>query len=171
MKTLLVLVPNDGASAGIDAGSGVVADGENLAAGLDGPVANIYFEGNRLGAVNLQRYEDRLMCAGGRLVHAYPTVARARLPLSMFRVVGHLDVDTWQFFPAADAEEALAAWAGRDWRRPESEQLSVDMRTWERTTGRSLHGEIARGLNQAVVAGMPPTLRAWAERQMSRAGA
>lgn len=39
-----------------------------------------YMEGNRLGASNLQLYEERIKQAAGRMFTAYPTVARLWLP-------------------------------------------------------------------------------------------
>jgi hypothetical protein len=53
----------------------------------------VYFEGNRFGADNLQRWVDRVNCAAGRLLSRYPTVATALLPVGELEEVGVFDVD------------------------------------------------------------------------------
>lgn len=164
-KVLAVLVPVVGAAHGIDAGSGIVADLD--APRGDGGLVVVYFEGNRVGAVNLRHLEDRLTVAGGRLTAKYPTVARSSVPLGDFEVVGTLETDGWRFTPYPHADEALCGWVGGDWRRPENEQLAEDCRWWERKTGKSLHASLAR-LSSADLASMPPRLRAWVDAYMRK---
>lgn len=55
---------------GIDAGSGIV--GSRTA---NGEIVVLYYEGNRYGAVNLFKFEERIVCAAGRLFTRYPTIA------------------------------------------------------------------------------------------------
>jgi hypothetical protein len=52
----------------------------------------VYYEGNLNGAVNLQRWEDRVICAAGRLLTHASTVAVATVEATWMRQVGHLMV-------------------------------------------------------------------------------
>lgn len=163
-RELLVFVPRSGVPAErmIDAGSAIV--GADVRA--DGNV-EVYYEGNRLGAENLRRYEDRLLVAGGRLAQRYPTIARALVPADDLVLVGTLDAGTWRFAPHTHAESEIARWVGADWRRPDSEQLGVDQRTWERVTGKRLIISMA-SLDEGDLATMTPLLRAAVERMVVR---
>ena len=59
-------------SLGLAPGSAVV--GVARSAGV-----HVYFEGNVYGAENLKTWEERVVCAAGRLFRGYPTVAQAYL--------------------------------------------------------------------------------------------
>lgn len=76
LQSAIVYIPVAGSPLdfAIDACSGVV--------GYINPegVLVCYMEGNRLGASNLQLYEERIKQAAGRMFTAYPTVARLWLP-------------------------------------------------------------------------------------------
>ena len=84
-----MLVPESGTSAWatIDRKSGIV--GRDIGVGQ----FEVYFEGNRYGAVNLATFEQRVLCAAGRLVSKYPTIARAVFAATDFKVVGSVDWD------------------------------------------------------------------------------
>ncbi len=76
-KTATIYVPAADAEAcvaQIDAGSGIVG------VALPGGQVLLHYEGNRYGAENLQRYDDRVHQAAGRLFQNYPTMARMQLP-------------------------------------------------------------------------------------------
>lgn len=89
--TLDILIPNGESFRYLLPGSGIVANPT--------PNANnqkdVYFEGNKYGAVNLGTYEERLLNAADRLWGKYPTVARMRLDeksFSEFLIVGSLSM-------------------------------------------------------------------------------
>lgn len=75
-------------AAQIDPGSGIV--GFQLSAQSPEQVM-VYFEGNRVGASNLMRFEERVNQAYGRMVQRYPTVAVLALPLAYFSVAGQIE--------------------------------------------------------------------------------
>lgn len=50
-----------------------------------------YFEGNLYHADNLLTFEDRAICAAGRLAVKYPTVAKKRVVHSDLIIVGEID--------------------------------------------------------------------------------
>jgi hypothetical protein len=85
-RTLRVLVPKPQTVAAcvIVAGSGIVAE----EATRPGRHLEVYFEGNKFGAVNLKTYPDRIKSAAGRLALRYPTVARGFFDPADFVVVG-----------------------------------------------------------------------------------
>ena len=88
MRELVILVPKHGSRPEmvIDKASGVVAD---ESATFDPPDhVMVYFEGNRYGASNMNRYEEKLLHAAGRLSSKYPTVARAVFRWDEFDIVG-----------------------------------------------------------------------------------
>lgn len=51
----------------------------------------IYYEGNMYDASNLRTFRDRAIIAYGRLVDAYPTVARTIADIGLFEVVGEFN--------------------------------------------------------------------------------
>jgi len=111
-KLLFVLVPKPETTAArmIDPGSAIVrtVDEEDSAERV-----TVYFEGNRFGAANLKRFEDRVIAAAGRLEAQYPTVARGSFPRGDFEIVGiFLYSPDWTFkkLELICAHEALASW-------------------------------------------------------------
>lgn len=112
-KMLLVLWPKPGTRAAgvIDPGSGVVTDPTfdrlpdlvseddpfaGVTAAFDGrikPYLLVYYEGNRYDAENLRLYEQRVLCAAGRCVERYPTMARGVFPREDFEVIGTVTYD------------------------------------------------------------------------------
>src|SRR4051794_30288960 len=98
MKTYVVLVPRPGTRAAsvIDSGSGVVAATPH--GGLTRPAdyyeklrqsdVLAYYEGNRYGVANMQKFEERVLHAAGRLDKHYPTIARGSFSMADFDVVG-----------------------------------------------------------------------------------
>jgi hypothetical protein len=74
--------------------SGIVTHDDSSALSLRGiSFVEIYFEGNRHAAVNLQRWVDRVHHASGRLLLRAPTVARAMVPRVELLEVGTFDYD------------------------------------------------------------------------------
>lgn len=57
-------------SLGILKGSGIVARQID-----DGEMMKVYFEGNAYNACNLNTLEEKIICAAGRLMTNYPTIA------------------------------------------------------------------------------------------------
>ena len=92
MRELLVLVPKPGTDAErtIDAGSGIVCDPLHVISGVlvSDERIEVYYEGNRYGASNMQTFEDKVKHAAGRLSERYPTIAKAMLPRTQFAAVG-----------------------------------------------------------------------------------
>jgi hypothetical protein len=83
-KTLAVVIPRDperGPLRGVRRGSGMVGH-------KSGDLIEVYFEGNLYGAVNLTRFEDRVLCAADRLVARYPTTAKRLVALTDLEVIG-----------------------------------------------------------------------------------
>lgn len=109
--TVLVLIPEPGT--GIDPGSGVVAG----TPGTPGPPTGyltVWYEGNRHGAVNLERWADRVHNAADRMLTRYPTIAMRNLPAEQLRAIGTYDPDTGEFTPGIPHwRAALEAWLGR----------------------------------------------------------
>ena len=95
----------------VDAGSAVVCalSGESVDIGPSGLVT-VYFESNRFGAANLERFPERVRVAASRLVSHTATVARALVPASSLRAVGTYDYVEHRLRVHDTA--ALAAWAG-----------------------------------------------------------
>lgn len=106
---LEVLVPKPGTPAAltIDSGSGIVTDATKIAERIE-----VYFEGNRFGAVNLRTFEERVKQAAGRLQQRYPTIARGFYAPSEFESVGtYTFSDDWKETRLAITnQEALDAW-------------------------------------------------------------
>lgn len=86
-------------------GSAIVSDGQLR----DGQLL-VYFEGNLYGAVNLQRFEDKMLQAAGRLVQKYPTVARCLMPVDQLMEVGTYDYPNQRFQAKPDTLSALNQW-------------------------------------------------------------
>lgn len=83
---LAIVVPHDhlrGPLRHVRRGSGMVA---RRVPGSD--LLDVYFEGNLYGAVNLERFEDRVLVAADRLVTRYPTTAMMSIALTDVEVVG-----------------------------------------------------------------------------------
>tara|TARA_R110001592_G_scaffold316364_1_gene592815 strand:- start:51145 stop:51648 length:504 start_codon:yes stop_codon:yes gene_type:complete len=69
-------------------GSAIVSDASLLSGGL----IEVYYEGNVIGASNLIEFEDKALCAVGRLIQRYPTVARSWVKPDSLLQVGHISV-------------------------------------------------------------------------------
>jgi hypothetical protein len=103
----------------IDPGSGVVAmpdsndrePGVTAAGDREGRIS-VWFEGNRFGAINLQRWADRVFCAADRMVSRYPTRAVAVLAEDDFTCVGLFALDTGMFsWQVPDPMTVLQNWS------------------------------------------------------------
>lgn len=107
---VLVPRPKTRASAIIDAGSGVVSDCE---VDTEGRI-EVWFEGNRHKAANLNTYGQRVGSAAGRLSTRYPTIAKATCPVEEFIVVGEFSFShDWSTFALKiDDDFTVAAWCG-----------------------------------------------------------
>jgi hypothetical protein len=89
--TLDILIPNGKSFRHLLPGSGIVANPTPKANNMK----DVYFEGNKHGAVNLGTYEERLFNAADRLWGNYPTVAAMLLDekyFSEFSIVGSLSM-------------------------------------------------------------------------------
>jgi len=107
---ILVLVAEPGT--GIDPGSGIVAG--VLDANTPPGHFRVWFEGNRNGAVNLQRWADRVHCAADRMVTSYPTIAVRDIDSLYFKALGTYDITTGLFtWGVPHWRESLSAWLGR----------------------------------------------------------
>lgn len=82
----VVFVPQPGAveRLGILPGTAIVGTRQ-------GALLRIDFEGNRYGAVNLRRFEERVRCAHDRHVSGYPTTARMLVAHDDMAIVGFFD--------------------------------------------------------------------------------
>jgi hypothetical protein len=92
MRELLVLVPKPDSIAAltIDRGSGIVCDPLTVMSGAvsGDEMIDVYYEGNRYGAINMRTFSERVKQAAGRLQQRYPTVAHGAFLRSEFAVVG-----------------------------------------------------------------------------------
>lgn len=70
-----------------------------------------YYEGNMLGASNLNSFEERALTAYGRMSHSYPTRASMQLSKDDFEVVGEI---TPEGMDIDRSHPALQAWMQRD---------------------------------------------------------
>jgi hypothetical protein len=113
---LNVYLPREGSHLGslVDRGSALVADD----LGQDRLV--VYFEGNRYGAVNLQRWADRVECAAGRLTAKYPTSALCAAERDDIQLLGLFDGGAVQL-DDPDDRSAIARWCGET----DDEQLTI----------------------------------------------
>ena len=91
----------------IDPGSGIAGCG---VPGLPDKLL-VYYEGNRLGASNLNTLEERTLHAYGRMTKKYPTVAMAMMDRNDFEVIGTISPDR---FEVDMKSTALQAWVNHD---------------------------------------------------------
>ncbi len=105
LTTLRIYVPADPRQSSIASGSGVV--GHNTDS--NGAVV-VYYEGNLHGATNLNRFDERLMHAAGRLVHRYPTIAMSAVNADQLVQVGTLTYPEGRI--TVTNRPLLEAWAG-----------------------------------------------------------
>jgi hypothetical protein len=71
----------------------------------------IAFEGNEIGAVNLERFVDRVLCAAGRLAHRAPSIAYGHAAPEQICPLARYDLDRNVILEVIDPE-GLTAWAG-----------------------------------------------------------
>jgi hypothetical protein len=76
----------------------------------DGKVT-IAFEGNVNGAVNLERFHEKCMCAAGRLSLHYPSIAYARVSPEDLMILAKYDMKSYSFIEIIDEEE-MDLWSG-----------------------------------------------------------
>ena len=88
----------------IAAGSGIVGDPNRSHDGL----ILVYYEGNLYGAVNMQKYSERVLHAADRLATRYPTIACQYIPADQLKAIGTYDRGSKGF--ALSDPEALRAW-------------------------------------------------------------
>jgi len=69
------------------------------------------FEGNNNGAVNLERYHEKCLCAAGRLAHRHPSIAYGRARLMDLQVVARYDLERFVFDEILD-QNLLEEWSG-----------------------------------------------------------
>ena len=93
----------------VDKGSAIVSNGEPLGDELGS--IDCYLESNRYGAINLETFADKAICAAGRLVERYPTVARSALPKGMLLEVGTVDSETYEAYIDPAKESLIARWS------------------------------------------------------------
>lgn len=75
---------------------------------LDSITLHSYYEGNLYGAANLTSFQERALCAYGRLTMRYPTIAQAAIPLYEFDVVGSLTPTSFEMHSTPSKEAWLA---------------------------------------------------------------
>lgn len=69
------------------------------------------FEGNANGAVNLETYYEKCLCAAGRLKTSYPSIAYGRARIEDLTVVANYDLDRCVFDQVLD-RETMEVWSG-----------------------------------------------------------
>lgn len=107
---VMVLIPS--VVGPIARGSGVVTGGERAHAPLGH--MRVWFEGNLNGAVNLERWADRVHCAADRMLSGYPTTAVRDLPGAQFQAVAFYDPGSGIFdWQVPYWRSALSEWLGR----------------------------------------------------------
>jgi hypothetical protein len=76
-----------------------IADGSGIV-GIEQDEENytVYYEGNIYNAANLTKWEDRVRHAAGRMLAAYPTVARGQFPKAKFKVIGYYQSGTGEIY-------------------------------------------------------------------------
>jgi len=85
----------------------------------DGPLVDdegyvfFAFEGNLNGAVNLDKYYEKCLCAADRLKYSYPSIAYGRARIEDVTVVACYDMDRLVFNQVLN-REALEAWSGEN---------------------------------------------------------
>lgn len=137
---VLIPAPDVAATLGIDPGSGIVA-GKPASSTPPGHF-RVWFEGNRHGAINLQRWADRVDCAAGRMLTNYPTVAVRDLPAESFLALATYEADTGNF-----------SWGYPMWRDPLTAWLGHPVTDEDITTSNARHAA-RRGMAQ-LRAGTP----------------
>lgn len=107
MPVLTIFIPAAGRAAflGVDPGSAIVG---MLKEGSERVL--VHFEGNRYGAENLKRFDERVEHAAGRLIQNYPTIAKASLAVTDLAAVGTYDSESRAIL--VYDSETLARWAG-----------------------------------------------------------
>lgn len=93
-------------------GSALLCAAENgrPVVGRDGKVL-FSFEGNAIDAVNLHRFYERCIAAGGRLASRAPSIAYGSARPEELRPVARFDLARYVFVEILD-EDALEAWSG-----------------------------------------------------------
>lgn len=109
---VLVLLPDS--DLGIDRGSGVVLVPGPPGQGVPVGSFRVWFEGNRHGAANMERWADRVHHAADRALAGYPTVATGVFPAEKFRALGFYDPATGRFdWQVPRWRTALSEYLGR----------------------------------------------------------
>lgn len=108
VRSLPLVVPADPARSLIEPGSAIVARPFD-----EGRVLCDY-EGNRYGAVNLQRFAERAWVAFSRAVDNYPTTARCSLDADDVVEIGVFDADERVVHLYDDKVSVAADWIGVD---------------------------------------------------------
>ncbi|EIF42872.1 hypothetical protein DOK_11846 [gamma proteobacterium BDW918] len=80
--------PTTKALAHLKPGSAIVSDSTLLT----GALIEVYYEGNIYGAENLMTFEEKALCATGRMIQRYPTTARSWVTSGSLIQVGHISV-------------------------------------------------------------------------------
>jgi hypothetical protein len=91
----------------------------------------VYYEGNLNGAVNLNEYYEKLLCAAGRLKQRYPTVAMRMIPLADLHPVATYETETWSIVDVTDAD-ALISWTGEPLEKIAGKRLPIGPIDWSR---------------------------------------
>lgn len=168
-ERLAVYVPEPDASAEaartvahIDRGSGIVGKIIVEADPDESPLL-VYYEGNRYGATNMERYAERVMHAAGRMTEDYPTTAQ-----SVVRADALIQVGWWypqerrvDLVGSAESDEPgralyrLAAWIDLPLEDPDSAgKLTTELRC----PPRPMSGAQARDyIRRAAREGFRPT--------------
>lgn len=124
LQSVAIYIPVAGSRVNlhVEPGSGLVGylDPDTL-------VFSGYMEGNRLGASNLERYEERIQQAAGRLFESYPTVARfwipeVEMPTNLIEV-GHITRDYKVAFTRPGLAMAYGCGIGSTIRTDDGRQL------------------------------------------------
>jgi hypothetical protein len=85
----------------------------------------IHYEGNRYGAIGLERFADRTARAAERLRFGYPTVAKTVVPEDSLVEVGRYDgVEGRVEIADEDAKRELCRWLGVEQLDPDELQRS-----------------------------------------------
>lgn len=109
-KPALVVVPKldrqDYWKLNIKPGSGMVA----FQASDSSSVYFVYYEGNLYNACNLQTFEDRAVCAYGRMAMSYPTTAVCAGDMDGLEVIGTVTPQGIEI----EETEAYKAWVALD---------------------------------------------------------
>lgn len=153
MTRVLVLVPWD-ATAGIAPGSGVVTGGDREGTPLGH--MRVWFEGNLNGAVNLQRWADRVHNAADRMLTNYPTTAVLEASGDHFRALGFYDPESGTFdWQVPHWREALSEWLGHPV-TPEDLTTTVGSHAARRTMQRLRAGSPAEQQQAALLSRQGP---------------